>query len=94
MTNLTKRTLVEAYAGYVEHGHVKLLNTKTPEGDAQMSEHTQFMLKRTASGQEITYAAAHGAHDDTVMANVVASKGFRFKTRWQRRFETETNLFY
>lgn len=89
MDNPQKRALVERTAADVEFGRLFLL-AQEDNGDyaiLQNSEISTFTRQTTASGQDITYKAAEGAHDDTVSALYLAYKGVpkpkRGKTTWE-----------
>lgn len=79
MDNPTKRALVERAATDVEFGRLFLLEPDTSNPQAysnlQNSELSTFTRQATASGTDITYKAAEGAHDDTVAALYLAYKG-------------------
>ncbi len=80
VNNERKRKLVEDYAAAISFGRfIPLVRENeadtTSPGAIQMSEMSTFMRKRTASGLEVTYGAAEGAHDDTISAGYLLYKG-------------------
>jgi phage terminase large subunit-like protein len=98
--NAIKRALVERAAADIEFGRLFLLaETEGDYAQLQNSEMSTFTRQPTASGQEITYKAAEGAHDDTVSCLYLAYKGVpkprRGKTTWETEPKTNslTNLF-
>lgn len=73
MNNAKKRQMIENLAAAIEwQRFTPLVRMDDNDGDSfgavQMSEMSTFQRKRTASGLEVTYGAAEGAHDDTVSA--------------------------
>lgn len=72
LNNAKKRQMIESLAAAIEWGRFSPLvrmddNDTETYGAIQMSEMSTFQRKRTASGLEVTYSAAEGYHDDTVM---------------------------
>lgn len=91
MTNITKTTLVERLASYIEKNELSILSPNSFLGEAQLAELSAFEIHRTGGGR-VTYAAAKGFHDDTVVALMLASKGMaRYGSL---RFVSTPNPFY
>lgn len=75
MDNPIKRELVERLAADVEFGRAFLLEPITPFGKQQVKEISTFQRVPTQSGQQMTYKAAQGNHDDCVSALYLCYKG-------------------
>lgn len=91
MTNISKTSLVERLASYIEKEEMTLLSPNSFMGEAQLAELSAFEIHRTSGGR-VTYAAAKGFHDDTVVALMLAAKGISVYGR--SRFASSYNPFY
>jgi hypothetical protein len=83
MDNETKRAIIERLAADIQYKHLELLK---PEHDADiaavlLSELSTMVMTRTDSGQQVTYKAQEGEHDDLPMAVALAYKGVPGVTR-------------
>lgn len=87
MNNELKRELIERLSADIEYGRLKILAEKDAEdapqeyAATQISEMSTFERQPTASGMQITYNAAEGAHDDTISALAVCYKGVKKLSR-------------
>lgn len=73
MTNPVKTALIERYAANIERGNVRLLSSKERFGEQQVGEMQAYTIQRTKGGTQITYNAAKGWHDDTVIGGALGA---------------------
>ncbi len=93
MTNPTKVKLVENFALNIERERIHLLRANTEIGLAQAAQLSAFSLHRTNGGTTITYRAPTGQPDDIVIADMLANRDIRLRSK-RRRFDSAKNPFY
>lgn len=77
MDNETKRAIIERLSADVQYKRLELLysENETDMGGLLLAEMSTMIMTRTDSGQQVTYKAQEGEHDDLVMATALAYKG-------------------
>lgn len=93
MTNPTKVKLVENFALNIEQERIHLIKPSGEYGVAQAAQLSSFALHRTNGGTTITYRAPANQPDDIVIADILANRDIKIRSK-RKRFDAVPNPFY